>query len=143
MFFLIFAVIFISVVTGIALVYERLIQKRFLQLVYEALKEIEATPVFEREAIGTGICGMAYEACEPKLKEEVVNAILKKLFEGWEHHSGDPSWPVPGPEGFSPITAFAQLPLWHGEYGAKRKELLKYAIKKAEKLLRKGYNAWK
>jgi hypothetical protein len=49
----------------------------------------------------------------------------------WPKHSGAWFFPVPMPS-FAPAEAYAYLPLWRGEYGALRMELVNWCIEQLE-----------
>ena len=55
--------------------------------------------------------------------EYEVDILLLSLFEEWPKYSGKPAFPIPGD-----VTAYLSLPLWEGEYGALREELLQFLI---------------
>lgn|SRR5574343_435016 len=60
--------------------------------------------------------------------------VLHDLFETWGKFSGEFSYPVPDETG-DPRGAFKTLPLWEGEYGKLRKELLKHCIATLEQVI--------
>lgn len=53
------------------------------------------------------------------------------LARGWPKHSGRRYFPVPMPR-FTPAEAYAELPKWVGEYGARRMELVNWCIEHLE-----------
>lgn len=86
----------------------------------------------------SGICRQVEEQCYWFVFQ--YKPDLSVLFEGWEHHSGDDSYPVPCPRGMrDPRTIFRRKyainALWEGEYGKLRKDLLKHCINKCRALI--------
>lgn len=52
---------------------------------------------------------------------------------GWEHYSGVLEYPVPGVDGLSPEGAYhSDTPMWSGEYGALRLNLVDHLISVVE-----------
>ncbi|QJT71825.1 hypothetical protein TH1_143 [Shewanella phage Thanatos-1] len=63
-----------------------------------------------------------------------LKRLFSEVFVKWEKYSGDLNFPVPDPnECKGPYKAFFTYPLWEGEYGDLRKELLDFAIGELEK----------
>lgn len=67
-----------------------------------------------------GICGRLSDASH-----------ISQFFKYWDRYSGDPNFPVPYTDNkVSPIRAYTEKPLWRGQYGKLRKELLDFCIQK-------------
>lgn len=73
-----------------------------------------------------GICGRLSDASH-----------ISQFFKYWDHYSGDPYFPVPYTNNkVSSIRAYNEKPLWRGQYGELRKELLEFCIQKVTEELR-------
>lgn len=79
----------------------------------------------ERPIPDRGICQNVEE-----LTGRTHLTTLDKLFMKWPKFSGSISFPVPHNNGHA--WAFYTLPMWEGEYGASRLELLEFCIQELE-----------
>lgn len=79
-----------------------------------------------------GICGqIRLELLRAKFsfgskEADKIKDLFLDLARKWPKYSGDKTFPVPYK--CEPSVAFTFLPLWQGEYGDNRRELLKFVI---------------
>lgn len=63
------------------------------------------------------------------LHVDAAGDLMVELFKRWPESSGSVAYPVPGPKGQSPSTAFNTCMPWSGSYGAKRWALAEFMLR--------------
>ena len=76
-----------------------------------------------------GICWHVCQQLDEGVQGKAVLA-MKELFRRWPESTGLEAFPVPGPEGQAPGTAFTHADsMWTGEYGEKRWALAEFMLR--------------
>jgi len=74
--------------------------------------------------------------------QHVLRKSMEQVTKDWRHYSNDTTFPVAAPNGAKPDEAYCLEicgPLWEGEYGARRRELLDLIVDHITKELGEHY----